>query len=337
MNSTNFVHRMAAHCETGTIMAQLNHAGLPISEQMVFGISSGIFFAYLVSKKLPFPMFVPRTMPGDIRKKLTKRLGVKFTTKRFSDPFKAQMALDALLEKKIPVAVQVDIFNMEYFPVYMRVHFNGHFINVLAKEGNDYLISDCYHPQIARLSESVLSAARFASGDMAPHGLMFYAEAVPKSIDLRAPIYQGLKGACWNMLKIPAPFVGIRGIRMFAAKLPEWPKLAWHEEYLSHQIMSINIILEERGTGGAGFRFMFASFLQEAATILKRDDLSVMSKRMMEIGDRWRELSLVAARIGKNHEFGAERFKDLQDRILARADDEERFFKDLQTLIKKSK
>jgi hypothetical protein len=336
MKINGFEHRMAAHCETGTIMAQLNHAGLQISEQMIFGVSSGIFFAYLVSKKLPFPMFVPRSIPGDIRKKLTKRLGVKFRTARFSDPVKAQKALDAALEKKIPVAVQVDLFNMEYFPAYMRHHFNGHFINVLAKEGSDYLISDCYHPQVARISDALLSSARFACGDMAPHGLMFYAVEVPGSIDLRRPIYKGLQGACWNMIKIPVPFVGVRGIRMLAAKLPDWPKLAWDEEYLSHQIMSINLILEERGTGGAGFRFMFASFLQEAAKIVGRDDLAAMSKRMMEIGDRWRELSLVAARMGKNHDFAPERFKDLQERIRSRADDEEAFFKDLQALVKRT-
>jgi hypothetical protein len=101
--------------------------------------------------------------------------------------------------------------------------------------------------------------------------------------------------------------------------------------------MSINIILEERGTGGAGFRFMFASFLQEASKILGRDDLAEMSKRMMAIGDRWRELSLVAARIGKNHDFGGDRFKELQERIRERADDEEDFFRDLQRMIKTSR
>ena len=55
---------MAAHCESGTVASILSHAGLPISEPMVFGISGGIFFGYFESKKFPFPTFVVRNRPA---------------------------------------------------------------------------------------------------------------------------------------------------------------------------------------------------------------------------------------------------------------------------------
>jgi phytoene dehydrogenase-like protein len=48
--------------------------------------------------------------------------------------------------------------------------------------------------------------------------------------------------------------------------------------------MMINVILEERGTGGAGFRFMYATFLREAAHVLGRTDLADMGNKMMQIG-----------------------------------------------------
>ena len=40
MSVIPFNHKMAAHCESGTVTALLNYAGLDISEPMVFGVSA---------------------------------------------------------------------------------------------------------------------------------------------------------------------------------------------------------------------------------------------------------------------------------------------------------
>lgn len=334
MSATQFKHRMAAHCETGTIMSMLNHAGLSISEPMVLGVAGGIFFAYLHTSRFAFPMIVTRSKPGDIRKKISKRLGAEFVNYTFRNPQKAQQQLDALLAEAIPVSVQVDMFNMDYIPPYMRAHFNGHFIIIVGKENGSYTVSDCYYKDLAPLNSQSLEKARFAKGDLAPKGLMYYIKNVPQHPDLNNAIIHGIKDACRNMLKIPIPFLGIKGIRRFAQKVVDWPRLARDEEHLSHEIMSINVSLEERGTGGAGFRFMYATFLQEAAKILNRPDFANMSKQMMAIGDRWREISLFAARIGKKHDMGPDRLKELQGMILQRADEEEKFFNQLYRMVK---
>lgn len=335
MTAINYEHHMAAHCETGTIAGLLAHAGLPLSEPMVLGISGGIFFAYLKPRSQPFPMFVVRSAPGSILKNMTKRVKVGFDVKRYGNADKAQAALDALLERGVPSAVQVDMFYMDYIPAYMRVHFNGHFVTVIGKDGDEYTISDCYHPRVTSVPSDALRKARFAKGEMAPKGTMFHVEKVPTSPDLRKPVIQGLKQSWRNMIGLPVPFLGVKGIRLFARKLTEWPSLARDEVQLSHEIMNINVILEERGTGGAGFRFMFASFLREAAGILDDNaQLREMATEMMAIGDRWRELSIFAARMGKSRELTDERFRELQGLILARADEEEAFFGKLKQLTK---
>ncbi|MBD3242667.1 MAG: DUF4872 domain-containing protein [Chitinivibrionales bacterium] len=335
MNTMGYEHHMAAHCETGTISSLLAHAGLPLSEPMVLGISGGIFFAYLKPRSQPFPMFVVRSAPGSILKNMTKRVKVGFDVKRYGNPQKAQTALDALIERGIPSAVQVDMFYMDYIPAYMRVHFNGHFVTVVGKDGDEYTISDCYHPRIATVPADALSKARFAKGEMAPKGTMFHVEKIPSSPDLKRPVIQGLKQSWRNMIGLPVPFLGVKGIRLFARKLTEWPSLARDEVQLSHEIMNINVILEERGTGGAGFRFMFASFLREAAGVLGDNaQLNEMATEMMAIGDRWRELSIFAARMGKKRELTDERFRELQGLILARADEEEAFFGKLKQVTK---
>ena len=55
-------------------------------------------------------------------------------------------------------------------------------------------------------------------------------------------------------------------------------------------------MLEEIGTGGAGFRFIYAAFLQEAADVLNKPKLKDISRLMTEAGDKWREFAYLAAK-----------------------------------------
>ena len=66
------------------------------------------------------------------------------------------------------------------------------------------------------------------------------------------------------MLRIPMPIFGVRGIRFVAKKVVKWPDKLGFEE-ACRQLAGIVRLREEMGTGGAGFRYMFAAFLQEAA------------------------------------------------------------------------
>jgi len=331
----NFNHKMGAHCESGTITSLLNHGGLQITEPMVFGIASGIFFGYFHKmKSFAFPTFIVRNKPGQMRTNLEKRLGVRFKTYDFKDTVRGQQTLDLLLNQNIPVGTQVDFFYMDYVPVWERVHINVHFLVVAGKVESRYVISDAYFPKMVDLESTSLEKGRFAGGSMSPKGFIFHLDKLPSDIDYNDAIIRGIKKACFYMLKIPIPFLGIKGMRMFARKVVEWPKFARDVEHLSHEIMKINILLEDQGTGGAGFRFMYATFLQQAADVVAKPELKALSRELMTIGDGWREISLFTARIGKNRDLGPEKLKQLSDMIHDRADVEERFFKSLSNAIK---
>jgi hypothetical protein len=331
----NFNHKMAAHCESGTITSLLNHGGLDITEPMVFGIASGIFFGYFHKmKSFAFPTFIVRNKPGQMRTNIEKRLGATFKTYDFRDPVKGQQTLDQLLVHNIPTAAQVDFFYMDYVPSWERVHINVHFLVVTGKEDNKYYISDSYFPKMVELDSVSLEKGRFAGGNMSPKGFIFHLDKLPVEIDYHKAIVKGIKKACFYMLKIPIPFLGVKGMRMFAKKVVEWPAFARDTEHLSHEIMKINILLEDQGTGGAGFRFMYATFLQQAAEIIGKPGLKELSGELMKIGDGWREISLFSARIGKNRDLGPDKLKQLSDMIYDRADVEERFFKSLSLAIK---
>ena len=56
---------------------------------------------------------------------------------------------------------------------------------------------------------------------------------------------------------------------------------------------------EEIGTGGGGFRFLYAAFLQEAADILRMPELGDVSNQMTRVGDQWRLFALACAKVVK--------------------------------------
>jgi hypothetical protein len=332
--SAPFTHKMAAHCESGAVTALLKNAGMEVTESLVFGVSGALFFGYLSVPMLPFPTIALRNKPGRIRLKTPDRLGVKMKTQSFRDPAAAMGALDELIARGIPVGAQVDYFYMDYLPEYTRAHFNAHYIIVTGKKDGRYQLSDTYFPMMSSLDAATLQTARFARGQFAPKGLLFYPETIPERPDLKAAVRQGIKDAVFYMVKLPIPFFGVRGIRFFARKVQEWPKLTRDVEHLSHEVMMIAVILEERGTGGGGFRYLYATFLQEAAKILGDAGVAEVAKEMMENGDRWRDVSIAAARMGKRRDLGPQKLHELGDMILERADAEQRIFRKLGALVK---
>lgn len=328
MADCTYTHQMYAHCESGTVTGLLRHNGLTLSEPLIFGIAAGACAVFIKTPKVPFPVFEMRTKPGDIRKNIAKRLGVTFSAARFSNRVQAHARLAGLVDKGIPVALQVDMFYMDYIPEYMRLHFNAHYVVVAGRSGDNFIISDCYYPALANLPAAELEKGRFALGDFAPAGFMYHAISVPKidEAHLKTAVLKGIKQAAFTMIKLPIPFIGVKAIRKFANDIPSWPKATRSVDELAHWIMLIHLLLEERGTGGGGFRFMYAAFLQEASRILGSDELQTLSKRMMTNGDKWREISMTVARSSKNRDFGSAKLAEFRDLILARADEEEELF-----------
>jgi hypothetical protein len=70
---------------------------------------------------------------------------------------------------------------------------------------------------------------------------------------------------------------------------------------------------EEIGTGGAGFRYLYAAFLQEAAQILHRDDLMGFSQELTQVGDDWRNFAYHAARLVKARNSDIVSYDELSD------------------------
>lgn len=330
--TTDFKHHQSAHCENGVASNLLKHNGLNISEPMVFGIGSGLFFVYLPFIKVNHaPAFSYRPLPGAIFGRLAKRLGIKVKRQKFSGSKSAEKALDDNLKNNIPSGLQVGVYNLTYFPEDYRFHFNAHNLVVYGKTETDYLISDPVMETTTTLTIEELDRVRFAKGAFAPKGQMYYPIHIPEDIDFAKAITKAIKATCRDMLA-PVPIVGVRGIKYVAKQIRKWPvKLGVRKA--NHYLAQIVRMQEEIGTGGGGFRFIYAAFLQEASIVLKNDQLKELSFEMTAIGDMWRDFAVEAGRVYKKRSAKPDVYNLLADQLTAIAEKEEQFFKKLRKAV----
>ena len=330
----DFKHKQSAHCENGVSSNLFNYYGVKLSEPMIFGIGSGLFFSYLPFLKVNYiPVTTFRPLPGIIFKRAARRLGFKMKKKRFSDPNQAMTELDIKLKEGTPVGMLVGVYNLTYFPKPYRFHFNAHNLVVYGKEEDNYLISDPIMETPTSLTSKELMRVRYAKGVFAPKGHMYWAEEVPEQINLKKAIIQGIQKTAKDMLTIPVPLVGVKGIKFLAKRVRKYPKKLGERkagQYLGQIVRS----QEEIGTGGAGFRYMYAAFLQEAADILKQPFLRDLSIEMTAIGDLWREFAVETARIVKKRSTLENPYDGVADMLLIIAEREKHIFQNLRKLKK---
>ena len=328
----DFTHKQSAHCENGVVSNLMRHNGFEVSEPMVFGIGSGLLFSYLPFIKVNYaPVFTYRVLPGLVFNRFAKRVGVKVKREKFKSPKKAKARLDENLKKDNPVGLQVGVYNLIYFPDEYRFHFNAHNMVVYGKEENRYLISDPVMQEVTELTEKQLEKVRFAKGAFAPKGHIYYPTAFPEKLELESAIVKGIKQTCRDMTA-PVPIVGVKAIRWVAKNIRKWPKKLGAKK-TNHYLGQIVRMQEEIGTGGGGFRYIYAAFLQEAADVLKNPKLKEFSKEMTEIGDQWRDFALDASRIYKNRSGESDGYNKIADQLDAIATREKSFFINLRKAI----
>ena len=322
-----YQHRHAAHCESGVASNLFTHYSTPLSEAMAFGLASALSFAYLPFVKLTgFPLIAYRMPPKFILKGLARAFGVRFHFETFRDPQAGMARLDALLAEGRVVGLQTSVFWLPYFPQDMRFHFNAHNLLVYGKDGDDYLISDPVAEEPQRCASADLQRARFARGALAPKGLLYYPQGMGQGEVTPAMVRRAIRKTTRIMLG-PIPIVGVRGMRMLARKVARLRVDDYGLNYIGHIVR----MQEEIGTGGAGFRFLYAAFLQEAAALPGLAFLAGFADRLLEIGDEWRAFALATARMVRGRDpMDPAR---LAGQLRALADREAALFRDLKKAI----
>ena len=296
---TEFPHQHTAHCESGVMSTLLKYHGHDLDEAMIFGIAHALTFVWLPVVKLGgMPLVSYRIAPRGIIKNTCKALGLKLSARKFSNAQKGQDALDAALSSGKLAGLQTSVFWLPYFPPQMRFHFNAHNLLVYGKDGDDYLISDPVFETVQRCAAEDLQRARFAKGVLAAKGMMYTLKNDRPSekvkADLPAIIRKAIRKNAKQMLP-PVFFVGVKGIRTLAKNIEALPakrNAKYQKLFLGHLVR----MQEEIGTGGAGFRYIYAYFLEQAARICDNPAFQTASEQMTAIGDQWRQFAAMCVK-----------------------------------------
>ena len=331
----NFEHLQSAHCENGVTRSLLKNIGVhQITEPLAFGIGAGLFFVYIPLIKINNgPVIAFRTLPGLIFKRTCKELGIQVVRKKFNSKEQAEVFLNECLAAGHPVGCQVGVYFLPYFPKEYRFHFNAHNLIVYGKEKDKYLISDPVMENATTMSSYELERVRFAKGVLAPKGQIYYPKegAIVTEGQIKKAIISGIKKNVSNMLQIPVPIVGVKGIKYTGNKIKKWRnKLGLKQAglYLAQLVR----MQEEIGTGGGGFRYIYGAFLQEAYAYHPIDSLLEISKLFTDSGDLWRTAAVQAAGIYKGRIGSQEDFNLMGDYLLEIAEIERQAFLSLSKI-----
>ena len=331
----NFIHIQSAHCENGVITRLLRLAGHEyMTEPLAFGIGSGLFYLHIPYFKFNGgPAITFRTAPGSIFKRTCKSLKIEISSKRFRSEQKAEEYLDFLLSQDRVVGCQVGVFNLKYFPPEYRFHFNGHNLIVYGKTDSTYLISDPIMDKVTTLSSEELNKVRFAKGFLAPRGHLYYVtKTSPVSEELiKKAIISGIRRNTRDMLHIPGNFGGVSGILYTSRQVRTWREKLGVKK-AGHYLGQIIRMQEEIGTGGGGFRFIYAAFLEEASKYFRNDELLKVSDLFTQSGDLWRTNAVNMAGILRGRSTEQSDFEHIADILVEIHQIEKKAFTDLSNI-----
>jgi hypothetical protein len=330
-----FKHLQAAHCENGVTTNLLRTIGVnKMTEPLSFGIGSGLFFVYIPFLKInKGPAIAFRTMPGLIFKRTCNSLNIPVVRKKFNSRESAEKYLQECLQSGQPVGCQVGVYYLTYFPKEYRFHFNAHNIIVYGKEDDRYLISDPVMEDVTSLSSYELERVRFAKGALAPRGQLYYPKEnkIVTDQQIGKAIEAGIKRNITHMIRIPGNIAGVKGIAATGKRIKKWrDKLG--QQAAGLYLAQLVRMQEEIGTGGGGFRYIYAAFLQQAHAFHSNDSLLEISKSFTHAGDIWRNAAVQAAGIYKGRIGSQADFDVMGDYLVQIAEVEKNAFRALDKI-----
>lgn len=281
------------HCETTALKRVLDYHELSLSEDMLFGLGGGIGFLYWYMKTLPAPFVGSRY--GKVAEFLgntCRRIGADMSIMETSSPKKGYEELKALLRSGEPAVAYGD---MAYFPYLAHpevAHFGGHAVAVFGldeERGEVHLYDRGRNPVVMRTSE--LARARSSSfAPFAPKHRLLHLSYPSEIASLEPGIKQSITECCRNMLQPAIRNIGLAGMEKWSRVVVKWPEQFSGTTLLNALINGFTYI-EIAGTGGSGFRTMYARFLDEASQVVGEPALREVAGMMRQAAVVWSDIA----------------------------------------------
>lgn len=146
MLSDNYKCIQGYECLAGCISNYFNHYNIGLNESDIFLCGYGFKVEY--SGDLQYLRIGAKAY--DANKKFIKRYDIPCERGYIPERIAAKEFIEYCISKDIPLIVRVDTENLSYHNVYHNSPPSPHWINVVGKCDNGYIISDCAIPALKR-------------------------------------------------------------------------------------------------------------------------------------------------------------------------------------------
>jgi uncharacterized protein DUF4872/butirosin biosynthesis protein H-like len=286
------------HCETTTLGNCLQHAGLTISEPLLFGIGQGLNFIYWDMNKMPFPFIGGRSKPDSITQLFCEALNIPVQFAQTTSKQKAWKNATQALEAGQVVGLKLDCYYLVYFT--QKVHFAAHYAALYGyDETHAYLADTHQQGPTAKTSLDSLSLARSAKGHMASPSLSFFMTLPTETPELGPVIKHAIKQTALAFLNPPIQNIGYKGIFKMSRKVLKW------FERTNNPKADMTLcarLMEKGGTGGSLFRKLYASFLEDAYDITHIPAYHQAAADYRAIAELWTKAATLIEQAGKTQE-----------------------------------
>jgi hypothetical protein len=280
-------HQPGNHCASTGVRNIVNFHGIEMSEAMCFGIGEGLGLWYI---DLPNgkPSRMVHVRSADFEKCFFTNFNGHFEWETDDDPLESEKQLMLKIDEGLPAIIQTDIFYLPYYG--SKTHFPGHVITVWGydREKEIFIVSDTERDAVQEVPMAKLRQARYChDGIFLSKGNLYAPVSLKQPDDLPEIIKTSVFTNSQFLSSHVIPYSGKPAFRKWESEILEWANFEdwqWTSRFCYQ-------IIEKRGTGGGGFRKMYAAFLKEASVMVESIKTNGLDQRMEEIAVAWTDLS----------------------------------------------
>lgn len=324
-----WVHITGKHCGS-TALRDLSHFyGYPFSEGLCFGLGCGLGVAYLFADFMsPTRIVHLRTM--SLEPDFFENLNIPFLWRQETNSQKALEEAKECVSRGIPVLLRTDIYHMKYYN--SSTHFPGHIVVMWGfdDEKKEVYLSDTHFDGLMTLSYDDFMNARKSGppipleNDWSP--VQFNSHVLP----LEEAMRRALRKTVREMLETQEYPIGKKGAEAIKAVADELE--TWKDTKDSSWCFRFGYqVIEKRGTGGGGFRRLYAEFLKECEDKLPELRGLDGEKKMTRIADIWTRVSEDFRLLSEDMSAG--NFKNAKENLMQVYDAEKNFFTELSNIV----
>lgn len=321
----NWVHIPGLHCGSVALRDVITYYGYNLSEAMCFGLGGGLGFFYIKGENMSPSKIIHLRGPG-MEPNFFSLIDKPTSWKYEPNEEKAFEIAKEWINEGVPILVQTDIFYLDYYK--SSTHFPGHVVSVWGYDDETEMVflGDTGFEELQPVAYENFKKGRTSKALPFPLDNNWFEVNLKKAIP---PLYEiipeGIRRNAQFMTRGARSLrgeSGVKTIKLWAEELPSWAEaLDWR-----WCVRFAYQVIEKRGTGGGGFRWLYRDFLREAEEIIPALKEFKLSEKMDLIGNNWSEMSTLLKEISES-EKNSNLFIKASEKAKELGDLEEEFYK----------